>query len=176
MNRIIFSIFALSTSALSLLSGCAQNVRFEDAAATPAATSLGQPVAGAGAVAVDLSIARHDAPSAVRVHLVPDDDSRSVKVGPDDVLCMSLKRQGDQMVLRIAAQAPQVQPSTDLVLAGPGVEPGTYRTTPWQVLARVPTSTDTIGGVPLSAAAFPRCSTAALVSPAQGRNAGPSGA
>ena len=175
MNRIIFSIFVLSTFALSLLSGCAQSVRADEAAESPAVTSVVQPVDGA--VAVDLSIARHDAPSAVRVHLVPNDESRSVKVGPDDVLCLSLKRHGDQMVLRIAAQAPQVQPSIDLVLAGPGVEPGTYRTTPWQVLARVPTSTDTIGGVRLSAVAFPRCSTTdGGSSAAQGRNAAPSGA
>ena len=174
MNRIILSIFVLSTFALSLLSGCARSVRADEAAESRAAASLAQPVDGA--VPVDLSIARQDAPSAVRVHLVPNDESRSVKVGPDDVLCLSLKRHGDQMVLHIAAQAPQVQPATELVLAGPGVEPGTYRTTPWQVLARVPTSTDTIGGTPLSAATFPRCPLAALVGPAQARNAGPSGA
>lgn len=169
MNRISCSIFSLA-----LLCGCAQGIRSDDTATTSAVPPIMQPVDGS--IAVDLSIARHDAPSAVRVHLVPNDEARSVQVGPADVLCLSLKRQGEQMVLRVAAQTPQVQPSTDLVLAGPGVEPGTYRTTPWQVLARVPTSTDTIGGRSLSAAMFPRCAAAALVSPAQGRNAGPSGA
>lgn len=174
MNHAIFSIFALALLVSALLSGCAQNVRSDDVENAPAAAQSVQPTDGA--VAVDLSIARHDAPSAVRVHLVPNDEPRSVQVGPDDVLCLSLQRRGDATVLRVGAQAPRVQPATDLLLAGPGVEPGTYRTTPWQVLARLPTSTDTIGGTTLSAATFPRCPAASLVSPVQGRNAGPSGA
>ncbi len=174
MNRNAVSLFPLALTASVLLAGCAQNLRSDDVATTSVVAAVSQP--SDGAIAVDVSIARHDAPSAVRVHLVPNDEARSVRVGPDDVLCLSLVRQGSQTVLRIAAQAPQIQPSTELVLAGPGVEPGTYRTTPWQVLARVPTSTDTIGGAALSAAAFPRCPVAALVGPAQERNTGPSGA
>lgn len=174
MNRIPTSATVLAVAAFTLFSGCARNLQ-PDGLADVAVTPAPAPLPG-GAVAVDLSIARHDAPSAVRVHLVPNDEARSVRVGPDDVLCLSLMRHGSQTVLRIAAQAPQIQPSTELVLAGPGVEPGTYRTTPWQVLARVPTSTDTIGGSALSAAAFPRCPVAALVGPAQERNTGPSDA
>ena len=155
MNRTVSSISAVAVLAFALLSGCAQSVRADEAAnASPTASPAG---AGDGSVAVDLSIARYDAPSAVRVYLMPDDVPRSVQLGPQDVLCLRLIRHDAHTVLQIAAQAPQAQPAADLVLAGPGVEPGTYRTTPWQVLARVPTSADSIGGTALSAATFPRC-------------------
>ena len=165
----------LSVAGLALLSACSQGVRPDDGsivAAQPADTAtLG------GAVAVDLSIARLDAPSAVRVRLQPEDRPRSVQIGPQDVLCLSLHRRGDEVVLRIGATSPQVQPATELVLAGPGVEPGTYRTTPWQVLARLPTPSDTLtpGRALLSASTFPQCADgAALPAATQGRKTAPS--
>ena len=170
MNRCM-----LTVAALALLSACSQSVRPDGAANVVAqaadTTSLD------GAVAVDLSIARLDAPSAVRVRLQPEDRPRSVQIGPQDVLCLSLHRRGDEMVLRIGAKSPQVQPATELVLAGPGVEPGTYRTTPWQVLARLPTPSDTLTGGRelLSASTFPQCpDSAALPAATQGRNTVPS--
>ncbi len=172
MNRCI-----LSVAGLALLSACSHTVRPDDA--TRAVTQAADASPSDGAVAVDLSIARPDAPSVVRVQLQPEDRPRSVQIGPQDVLCLSLHRRGDEMVLRIGANSPQVQPATELVLAGPGVEPGTYRTTPWQVLARLPTASDTMthGRAMLSASTFPQCpDSAALPAAAQGRNTAPSDA
>ncbi len=172
MNRWICSILGVA-----VLSACAHGVRPVDA--TDSAATATDTAPSDGAMAVDLSIARIDAPSAVRVRLLPEDRPRSVQLGPQDVLCLSLHRRGEEIVLKIGAKAPQAQPAMDLVLAGPGVEPGTYRTTPWQVLARLPTASDTMtnGRTMLSASTFPQCPDGDAALPAaQGRNTAPSDA
>lgn len=100
--------------------------------------ALAQVEASSSTYLLDVDPARYAGPVGQRVVLRVGDQPRNVTIGSQDEICVQLHRVEGSGVIsaRIRAMRPQPQTATDVRLVGPGISPGTYRSTPWGLLLR----------------------------------------
>jgi hypothetical protein len=94
---------------------------------------------------LDVDPARYAGPAGQRVMLRVGDQPRNVVIGAQDEICVQLHRSegSDVVTARIRALRPEPQTAAEILLVGPNVAPGTYRSTPWGLLLRaLPKDTD----------------------------------
>ncbi|HEU4781181.1 MAG TPA: hypothetical protein VFS58_14965 [Steroidobacteraceae bacterium] len=100
--------------------------------------AIAQVQASSSAYLIDVDPARYAGPAGQRVLLRVGDEPRNVTIGTQDEICVQLQRvEGSEVVsARVRALRPQPQLATEVRLVGPGISPGTYRSTPWGLLLR----------------------------------------
>ena len=95
----------------------------------------------AGAVStylLDVDPARYAGPAGTRVALLLGDEPRQLKLSPQDEICLQLQRAENGQVIsaRVRVLRPEPHDLAVVSVAGPGISPGTYRSTPWGMLLR----------------------------------------
>jgi hypothetical protein len=121
--------------------------------------ALAQIEASSSVYFLDVDPARYGGPDGQRLSIQLGDQPRSVALGKQDEICVQLQRassDGSAISARVRALRPEPQAAAVVQLAGPGISPGTYRSTPWGMLLRVATSEDGAEGV-LGTANAPVC-------------------
>jgi len=88
---------------------------------------------------LDVDPARYAGPAGKRVAMLLDDEPRQLKLSPQDEVCLQLKRaeNGQEISARVRVLRPEPQDVVVVRVAGPGISPGTYRSTPSGMLLRV---------------------------------------
>jgi len=114
--------------------------------------ALAQVEASSTLYVLDVDPARYAGPAGQRVILRVGDQPRNVTIGAQDEICVQLQRiEGNSEVIsaRVRALRPEPQTAAEVRVVGPGISPGTYRSTPWGLLLRA-----TAGGNPETQAAI----------------------
>jgi len=114
--------------------------------------ALAQVEASSTLYVLDVDPARYAGPAGQRVILRVGDQPRNVTIGAQDEICVQLQRvEGNSEVIsaRVRALRPEPQTAAEVRVVGPGISPGTYRSTPWGLLLRA-----TPGGNPDTQAAI----------------------
>jgi hypothetical protein len=96
-----------------------------------------------GVYFLDVDPARYGGPPGQRLSLQLDDQPRNVQIGAQDEICVQLMRaatDGASISARVRALKPEPQAVAIVPVAGPGITPNTYRSTPWGMLLRVVSS------------------------------------
>jgi hypothetical protein len=104
-----------------------------------AGVALAQVEASSSTYLLDVDTARYVAPASQRLMLRVGDQPRHISIGPQDEICVQLKRvEGNSEVIsaRIRALRPEQQVAAEVRLIAPDISPGTYRSTPWGLLLR----------------------------------------
>jgi hypothetical protein len=67
-----------------------------------------------------------------------DDEPRRLVLSPQDEVCLQLQRteKGDEISAHVRVLRPEPHELVVVRVAGPGISPGTYRSTPWGMLLR----------------------------------------
>jgi hypothetical protein len=89
---------------------------------------------------LDIDPARYAGPSSQRLAVRIDDEPRHVSISDQDEICVQLQRSapdGDVISARVRALRPEPHDAVVVKVAGPGISPGTFRSTPWGMLLRV---------------------------------------
>jgi hypothetical protein len=111
------------------------------AAVAVTGAALAQMQAGSSSVYfLDVDPARYGGPDGQRLAMRLDDQPRHVALGSQDEICVQLQRastDSSAINARVRALRPEPQDAAVVQLAGPGISPGTYRSTPWGMLLRV---------------------------------------
>jgi hypothetical protein len=111
------------------------------AAVAVTGAALAQMQAGSSSVYfLDVDPARYGGPDGQRLVMRLDDQPRHVALGAQDEICVQLQRastDSSAINARVRALRPEPQDAAVVQLAGPGISPGTYRSTPWGMLLRV---------------------------------------
>jgi hypothetical protein len=118
------------------------NMKFV-AAACGAMTMMGAALAQIEASSVstyflDVDPARYAGPAGKRVAVLLGDEPRQLQLSPNDEICLQLQRaENGQVSARVRVLRPEPHELAVVSVAGPGISPGTYRSTPWGMLLRV---------------------------------------
>jgi hypothetical protein len=113
------------------------------AAACGAMTMMGAALAQIETSAVstyflDVDPARYAGPAGKRVAVLLGDEPRQWQLSPNDEICLQLQRaENGQVSARVRVLRPEPHELAVVSVAGPGISPGTYRSTPWGMLLRV---------------------------------------
>src|SRR5216110_1383166 len=101
--------------------------------------ALAQVEASANVFFLDVDPARYAGPAGQRIVVRVDDQPRHIAISDQDEICMQLQRSSADGVInaRVRALRPEPHDAVVVKLAGPGVSPGTFRSTPWGMLLRV---------------------------------------
>ena len=84
--------------------------------------------------------ARYGGPAGQRIAVQLDDQPRHVSLSAEDEICVQLRRapsDSSAISAHVRVLRPQPHEAAVVKVAGPGVSPGTYRSTPWGLLLRV---------------------------------------
>ena len=124
---------------------------------------LAQVEASSSIYFLDVDPARYGGPAGQRIAVQLGDQPRHVSLSAEDEICVQLQRtpsDSSAISAHVRVLRPQPHEAAVVKVAGPGVSPGTYRSTPWGLLLRVvpdkKVSTDTIK--PVGLADKPVCS------------------
>jgi len=128
-----------------------------------AGVALAQVEATSTTYFLDIDPARYNGPPGQRIAVQLDDQPRHVSLNAEDEICVQLKRAAtDSSVIsaHLRVLRPEPHDATEVKLAGPGITPGTFRSTPWGMLLRVlPAKTPTLDPVkPVATSNAPVCS------------------
>ena len=87
---------------------------------------------------LDVDPARYSGPAGTRVAVLLGDEPRQLQLGPQDEICLQLQRADNGQVIsaRVRVLRPEPHELAVVSVAGPGISPGTYRSTPWGLLLR----------------------------------------
>ena len=101
--------------------------------------ALAQIEASSSTYFLDVDPARYAGPAGQRLIVQIGDQPRSVLLNGQDEICVQLQRAADSGVINAHVRAVRPEPHAAAVVsvAGPGIAPGTYRSTPWGMLLRV---------------------------------------
>ena len=109
--------------------------------------ALAQVEASSSVFFLDVDPARYAGPAGQRLAVRVDDEPRHIAISDQDEICVQLQRSspdGDVISARVRALRPEPHEAVVVKVAGPGISPGTFRSTPWGMLLRVvPSSTVT---------------------------------
>ena len=124
--------------------------------------ALAQVEASSSTYFLDIDSARYNGPPGQRIAVQLDDQPRHVTLNAQDEICVQLKRaSSDASVIsaHVRVLRPEPHDSTEVKLAGPGISPGTFRSTPWGMLLRmVPAKAMTLAVVkPVATSDAPVC-------------------
>ena len=105
-----------------------------------AGVALAQVEASSSTYFIDVDPARYNGPPAQRLALLLGDQPRHVTLNSQDEICVQLKRApSDSSIIsaHVRVLRPEPHDAAEVKIAGPGISPGTYRSTPWGMLLRV---------------------------------------
>jgi hypothetical protein len=119
--------------------------------------ALAQVEASSSTYFLDVDPARYGGPIGQRIALQVDDQPRHVLLSAEDEICVQLRRaetNSSELNAHVRVLRPEPHEATVVRVAGPGISPGTYRSTPWGMLLRVvpdkKAETDTVKPVGIS--------------------------
>ena len=101
--------------------------------------ALAQVEASSSIYFLDVDPARYGGPAGQRIAVQVGDQPRHITLSSEDEICVQLLRapsDSSAITAHVRVLRPQAQTAT-VKVAGPGVSPGTYRSTPWGLLLRV---------------------------------------
>ena len=123
--------------------------------------ALAQVEASSSTYFLDVDPARYGGPAGQRIAVQVGDQPRHIALNGQDEICVQLRSAPDSSVISAHVRALRPEPHEAVVVrvAGPGISPGTYRSTPWGMLLRVvPEKSAVINGVkPVGASSSPVC-------------------
>jgi len=102
--------------------------------------ALAQVEASSSVFFLDVDPARYAGPAGQRLAVRVDDAPRHIAISDQDEICVQLQRSsanGDVISARVRALRPEPHEAVVVNVAGPGISPGTFRSTPWGMLLRV---------------------------------------
>jgi hypothetical protein len=102
--------------------------------------ALAQVEASSSTYFLDVDPARYGGPIGQRIALQVDDQPRHVLLSAEDEICVQLRRaetNSSELNAHVRVLRPEPHEATVVRVAGPGISPGTYRSTPWGMLLRV---------------------------------------
>lgn len=102
--------------------------------------ALAQVEASSSIYFLDVDPARYGGPAGQRIAVQLDDQPRHVSLSAEDEICVQLRRapsDSSAISAHVRVLRPQPHEAAVVKVAGPGVSPGTYRSTPWGLLLRV---------------------------------------
>lgn len=102
--------------------------------------ALAQVEASSSIYFLDVDPARYGGPAGQRIAVLLDDQPRHVSLSAEDEICVQLRRapsDSSAISAHVRVLRPQPHEAAVVKVAGPGVSPGTYRSTPWGLLLRV---------------------------------------
>jgi hypothetical protein len=102
--------------------------------------ALAQVEASSSVYFLDVDPARYAGPAGQRLAVRVDDQPRHIAISDQDEICVQLQRSsanGDVISARVRALRPEPHDAVEVKVAGPGISPGTFRSTPWGMLLRV---------------------------------------
>ncbi len=104
-----------------------------------AGAALAQVEATSSTYFIDVDPARYNGPPAQRLVLLLDDQPRQLKLNSQDEICVQLKRTptDSSISAHVRVLRPEPHDAAEVKVAGPGISPGTFRSTPWGMLLRV---------------------------------------
>jgi len=109
---------------------------------------------------LDVDPARYSGPPGTRVAVHLGDQPRQLQLGPQDEICLQLQRAENGQVIsaRVRVLRPEPHELAVVSVAGPGISPGTYRSTPWGMLLRAtPVNADEVPKTAAGADGAPVC-------------------
>ena len=89
---------------------------------------------------LDVDPARYGGPAGQRIAVQIGDLPRHVSLSADDEICVQLQRaaaNSAEISAHVRVLRPEPHAAAVVRVAGPGISPGTYRSTPWGLLLRV---------------------------------------
>jgi hypothetical protein len=122
--------------------------------------ALAQMAASSNLFYLDVDPGRYGGPAGQRIVVQLGDEPRRVALGAEDEICVQLQRAtSDSSAISAHVSALKPEPHTAAIVrvAGPGISPGTYRSTPWGLLLRVTTESANEKDQLKSAAEAPVC-------------------
>lgn len=124
--------------------------------------ALAQVEASTSTYFLDIDPARYNGPPGQRLAVMLGDQPRHVALNAQDEICLQLQRAtGDSTIINahLRVLRPEPHEAVAVKVAGPGISPGTFRSTPWGMLVRmVPEKTVTQEAVkPVATSASPVC-------------------
>jgi hypothetical protein len=102
--------------------------------------ALAQIEASSSVYLLDVDPARYAGPASQRLAVRIDDQPRHVTISDQDEICVQLQRSsadGQAINARVRALRPEPHDAVVVKVSGPGISPGTFRSTPWGMLLRV---------------------------------------
>jgi hypothetical protein len=101
--------------------------------------ALAQVEASSSTYFIDVDPARYNGPPAQRIVMQIGDQPRHVTLASKDEICVQLRRSSDSSIIsaHVRVLRPEPHDAAEVKVAGPGISPGTYRSTPWGLLLRV---------------------------------------
>jgi hypothetical protein len=102
--------------------------------------ALAQVEASSSTYFIDVDPARYNGPPAQRIVMQVGDQPRHVTLNSKDEICVQLRRAStDSSIIsaHVRVLRPEPHDAAEVKVAGPGISPGTYRSTPWGLLLRV---------------------------------------
>ncbi len=103
-----------------------------------AGVALAQVEASSSTYFIDVDPARYNGPPVQRLALLLGDQPRHVMLTAQDEICVQLRRADSSTIsAHVRVLRPEPHDAAEVKIAGPGISPGTFRTTPWGMLLRV---------------------------------------
>jgi len=102
--------------------------------------ALAQVEASSSTYFLDIDPARYNGPPGQRIAVLLGDQPRHVSLNSQDEICVQLQRAAsDASVIsaHVRVLRPEPHAAVAVKVAGPGVSPGTFRSTPWGMLVRI---------------------------------------
>ena len=101
--------------------------------------ALAQVEASSSTYFLDVDPARYGGPSGQRIAVQLGDQPRHVALNAEDEICVQLRSAPNSSEISAHVRVLRPEPHAAVVVrvAGPGISPGTYRSTPWGMLLRV---------------------------------------
>ena len=102
--------------------------------------ALAQVEASSSTYFIDVDPARYNGPPGQRLAVQVGDQPRHITLNSQDEICVQLRRAAtDSSIIsaHVRVLRPEPHAAAEVKVAGPGISPGTFRSTPWGMLLRV---------------------------------------
>ena len=108
--------------------------------ASSSGVALAQVEASSSTYFVDVDPARYNCPPVQRLVIQVGDQPRRLTLNSKDEICVQLRRatsDSSAISAHVRVLKPEPHDAAEVKVAGPGISPGTFRSTPWGMLLRV---------------------------------------
>ncbi len=120
--------------------GMRKTILLGAAALAVVGVALAQVEASSSTYFIDVDPARYNGPPGQRLAVQVGDQPRHIALNSQDEICVQLRRAAtDSSVIsaHVRVLRPEPHEVAEVKVAGPGISPGTFRSTPWGMLLRV---------------------------------------
>jgi hypothetical protein len=120
--------------------GMRKTILLGAAALAVVGVALAQVEASSSIYFIDVDPARYNGPPGQRIAVQVGDQPRHITLNSQDEICVQLRRAAtDSSIIsaHVRVLRPEPHAAAEVKVAGPGISPGTFRSTPWGMLLRV---------------------------------------